>query len=120
MNHEIVNILSNSNKDIDNQKLMDYLSDRLSGNEKHEIEKLMADSALINDAVEGLQQFKNKAELSAFVSQLNTDLRKQLLKKALRKQKRKIRNQPWLYLAIVIILLLIIIAFVVIKTHLGA
>ena len=39
---------------------MDYLSDKLSGKDKHEIEKLMADSDLVNDAVEGLQQFENK------------------------------------------------------------
>jgi phage terminase small subunit len=120
MSNELINILSNSNKDIDNQKLMDYLSDKLSGKEKHDVEKLMADSALFNDAVEGLQQFKNKTQLSAFVSQLNADLHKQLLKKAQRKQKRKLREHFWIYLAVIVILLLIIIGFIVIKTHLAA
>ena len=119
MDNEIINILSNSNKDIDNQKLMDYLSDKLSGNEKHEIEKLMADSPLINDAIEGLQQFKNKKDLSAYVDQLNADLKKQFQKKAQRRQKHKLREQPWLYLTIGIILLLIVIAFIVIKKYLG-
>ena len=119
MDSEIINILSNSNKDIDNQKLMDYLSDKLSGKDKHEVEKLMADSDLVNDAVERLQQFENKKNLSAFVDQLNADLRKQLKKKAQRQQKRKLRDQPWLYLAIVIILLLVVIGFIVIKKHLG-
>jgi len=118
MDSEIINILSNSNKDIDNQKLMDYLSDKLSGKDKHEVEKLMADSPLVNDAVEGLQQFENKKNLSAFVDQLNAGLRKQLKKKAQRKQKRKLRDQPWLYLTIVIILLLVVIGFIVIKRHL--
>src|SRR6185295_14564740 len=111
MDNEIINILLNSNKDIDNQKLMDYLSDKLSGKDKHEIEKLMADSELINDAVEGLQQFRNKPNLSAFVDQLNADLHKQLQKKAQRKQKRKLRDQSWIYLTIVIILLLVAIGF---------
>ena len=120
MNNEIIDILSNSNKDIDNQKLMDYLSDKLSGKDKHEIEKLMVDSELVNDAVEGLQQFENKKRLSTFVSQLNADLHKQLQKKAHRKQKRKLQNQPWLYLAIVIILLLVVIGFIVIRKHLGS
>jgi phage terminase small subunit len=119
MDNEIINILSNSNKDIDNQKLMDYLSDKLSGEDKHEVEKLMADSDLVNDAVEGLQQFENKKSLSAFVDQLNADLQKQLRKKAHRKQKHKLRDQPWLYLSIVIILLLVVIGFIVIKKHLG-
>jgi len=119
MNNEIINILANSNKDIDNQKLMDYLSGKLSGEEKHEIEKIITDSPLINDAVEGLEQFKNKKDLSAFVDQLNADLHKQLRKKARRKHKRKLRDQPWFYLAIVIILLLVVIGFIVIKKHLA-
>ena len=34
MNDDLLNILSNSNKDIDNQKLMDYLSGKLSAAEK--------------------------------------------------------------------------------------
>jgi competence CoiA-like predicted nuclease len=120
MENDLINILSNSNKDIDNQKLMDYLSDKLSGDEKHEIEKLMADSPLINDAVEGLQQFENKKDLLAYVTQLNADLQKQIQKKAQRKQKRKLREQPWLYLTIIVILLLIVVAFVVIRKFLAA
>jgi phage terminase small subunit len=120
MDDDLINILSNSNKDIDNQKLMDYLSDKLSGKEKHEIEKLMADSELVNDAVEGLQQFENKKKLTAFVDQLNANLQKQLQKKSHRKQKRTLRDQPWLYLTVVIILLLIVIGFAVIKKHLGS
>jgi anti-sigma factor RsiW len=54
MSDDLLNILSNSNKDIDNQKLMDYLSDKLSAEEKHEVEKTLVDSELMNDAVEGL------------------------------------------------------------------
>ena len=116
MKNELINILSYSNKDIDNQKLMDYLSDKLSGEEKHEMEKLMTDSPLVNDAVEGLQQFENKKNLLAFAEQLNTDLHKQLEKKKQRKQKLKLKEQPWLYTAIILILTLLIIGFIVI-TH---
>jgi phage terminase small subunit len=118
MSNEIIDILSNSNKDIDNQKLMDYLSDKLSNKEKYEVEKLMANSELVNDAVEGLERFKNKKNISQFVDQLNADLRKQLQKKAQRKQKHKLQDKPWLYLAIIILLLLIIIGFIVVKSHL--
>lgn len=118
MNNELKNILSNSNKDIDNQKLMDYLSGKLSAEEKYEIEKQMADSDFINDAVEGLEDVKSKKNLSLFVEQLNTTLHKQLEKKKKRKQKRALKDQPWLYLAIVILLMLIITYFIVIKKHL--
>ena len=114
MKNELINILANSNKDIDNQKLMDYLRDKLSREEKHEVEKLMADSPLVNDAVEGLQQFENKKHLLAFAEQLNADLHKQLEKKKQRKQKLKLKEQPWLYIAIILILTLLIIGFIVI------
>ena len=58
MSDELLNILSNSNKDIDNQKLMDYLSGKLSAGEKHDFEKTLVDSEMMNDAVEGLQKIK--------------------------------------------------------------
>ena len=38
MNDDLLNILSNGNKDIDNQKLVDYLDGKLSEKEKHEVE----------------------------------------------------------------------------------
>ena len=120
MSDELLNILSNSNKDIDNQKLMDYLSGKLSAEEKHEIEKQMADSDFVNDAVEGLEEMKNKKDISLYVEQLNNDLHKQLDKKKKRKEKRTLKDQPWIYLAIVLLLLLIIICFIVIKKHLDS
>ena len=118
MSNELFDILSNSNKDIDNQKLMDYLSNKLSAEEKHDLEKKMVDSPLINDALEGLQDFKNKQDVSVFVTQLNDNLHKQLEIKKRRKQKRKLKDQPWVLLAIILILMLIVICFLVIKRHL--
>lgn len=120
MSDELLNILSNSNKDIDNQKLMDYLSDKLSAAEKHELEKKMADSEMLNDIVEGLEKFKNKKEVTALVEQLNTNLKKQLEKKRSRKLKRQIKDLPWLYLSIILILIIILISFLVIKKHLDS
>jgi anti-sigma factor RsiW len=119
MNDELLNILSNSNKDIDNQKLMDYLSGKLSAGEKHDFEKALIDSEMMNDAVEGLEKIKNK-NVSALVEQLNTNLHKQLEKKKSKKEKRLIKDLPWLYLSIILILIIILIAFLVIKKHLDS
>lgn len=118
MSTELFNILSQSNKDIDNQKLMDYLSNKLSQDDKHAVEKEMIDSALLNDAIEGLQNFKNTQDVSIFVNQLNANLQKQLKVKKIRKQKRKLKDQPWVILAIILILLLIAVSFIVIRKHL--
>jgi len=118
MDDELLNILSNSNKDIDNQKLMDYLSDKLSQEEKHEFEKSIVNSEMLNDVVEGLEKFKNKKDVSAFVEQLNNNLKKQLEKKKAKKSKREIKNLSWLYFSIILILIIILIGFLVIKNHL--
>ncbi len=119
MSDNLKDILSNLNKDIEQEKLLDYLNKKLSAAEAHELEKQMADDEFMNDAVEGLENFKNKKDLSLLVEQLNKDLKKQTAKKKLHKEKRKLKDQPWLYITIVTLLLLVIIAYVVIKKYLA-
>jgi len=117
MSDQLKDILSNSNKDIDNQKLMQYLKEQLNAEERHEVEKNMTDDPFMNDAMEGLQQFDKNKNIADYVSQLHEDLQKQLAKKKKRKEKRRWKDQPWVYLTIVIILLLLIICFVVVKKY---
>jgi hypothetical protein len=93
MSKELIDILSHSNKDIDNQKLMDYLSNKLSKEDRTKMEKMINESVLLKDAIEGLTHFRNKNNLPAFVDQLNADLQKQLKKKKQRKQKRMFKNE---------------------------
>jgi anti-sigma factor RsiW len=113
MNKNLLNILSNSNKEIDNQKLMDYLSGRLSHEEVHEIEKQMAENEFMNDAMEGLTQVKQTGALSDYVEQINRDLAALVEKKQARRQKRKFRDQPLIYVAIVLVLAFIVLAYYV-------
>jgi alkylhydroperoxidase/carboxymuconolactone decarboxylase family protein YurZ len=117
--NKLVNILAASNKDIDNQKLMAYLSNTLNRDEVHELEKLMADSGLINDAIEGLQKIKQEdAEL--FTEKLNADLKKQLAKKRSRRNKRHFKDKAWIYVAAVLILLIILVTYIMMKIHLSS
>ena len=118
MSDELLNILSASNKDMDNQKLMDYISNKLSVEDKHEFEKSMADSPMLNDMVEGLEKVKNKKHLDALVLQLNGQLKKQLDKKRIINNKRKIKDIPLLYLSIILIIIIILAGYLVIKKHL--
>ena len=111
MSIDLLKILSESNKDIDNQKLMDYISGQLSARDLHEVEKSMASSNFVNDAVEGLMEVKNNKNISILVDQLNSDLGKKLLQKKKLKQKRMIREYPWIYFSIILILLLSIISW---------
>jgi len=119
MSDDLKDILSNLNNDIEQEKLLDYLNKNLSAAEAHELEKQMADDEFMNDAVEGLENFKDKKNLTSLVEQLNRDLKKQTEKKKLKKEKRKLKDQPWLYITIVTLLLLVIIAYVVIKKYLA-
>lgn len=118
MSKDLKDILSNLNKDIEQDKLLSYLNKNLSAAEAHELEKQMADDEFMNDAVEGLESFKNKSDVSLLVQQLNAELKKQTAKKKARKEKRKLKDQPWLYIAIVTLLLLIIVSYIVIKKYL--
>lgn len=120
MSEDLKDILSNSNKDIDNQKLMDYLSGKLAKEELHDVEKNMVDSEFMSDAVEGLQEFQSKKDINLLVEQLNRELHKNLEKKKSRKEKRKLKDQPWLLFAIILILIVIIISFIVIRRQLNA
>ncbi len=117
MNNDLKNILSNSNKDIDNQQLMDYLSHHISPADSHQLEENMADDAFMNDAVEGLQEFRPTKDLQLYVNQINNDLQKQITKNKKRKEKRKIKDQPYTYFAIILILLLLVICYVVLKRN---
>jgi anti-sigma factor RsiW len=118
MNNDLLNILSNSNKDIDNQLLMDYLSGKLSAAEKHEVERSMADSGFMNDAVEGLQNIPNQKDIQLYVEQLNASLQKTLQKKKQRRLKRRLREGPWGYVAALVILLLCIAAYLIVRKFL--
>jgi hypothetical protein len=115
MSSDLLNILSNSNKDIDNQKLMDYISGKLSGKDKHEVEQWMVDNNFENEALDGLHIVKDKKDLETYVNQLNKELNQYLQQKKQRRDRKKIKEIPWSYLAIVLVLLLIIIAYVVIQ-----
>jgi len=115
MSSDLLNILSNSNKDIDNQKLMDYISGKLTGKDKHEVEQWMVDNNFENEALDGLQIVKDKKDLEAYVNQLNKELNQYLQQKKQRRDRKKIKEIPWSYLAIVLVLLLIIIAYLVIQ-----
>ena len=115
MSDELKDILSNLNKDIEQEKLLQYLNRNMTDAEQHAFEKQMNDDAFMNDAVEGLEALENKNKIAGLVEQMNADLKKQLEKKKKRKEKRKIIEQPWIYYSIVIVLLLLMIAFLVIK-----
>ncbi len=71
---DLKDILSGDAESISEEELVKYLEGSLSNEERHLFEKKTADSSFVNDAIEGLQGFKNKKKLDQYVNQLNKNL----------------------------------------------
>ena len=111
MTDNLKDILSHLSPDIDQETLLLYLQDKLTGDKKHEVEKQILENEFANDALEGLQQIGDKKRIPALTEQLNRDLRKKLEKKNRIRQRFRINEQPWLYITILIIILLIVLSY---------
>lgn len=115
MQDDLKNILSNLNTDIDQETLLLYLQNKLTEEQKHEVEKILADNEFADDAMEGLNQIKDKQQISYMVEMLNRDLKKKTEKKKQRRKKLELKDQSLVYLAAFILLLLIIISYFIIS-----
>ena len=114
---DLKDILSGKDEDATEEELIKYLEGKLSEEEKHAFEKKTADSEFVNDAVEGLSKFKSKQQLEDYVEQLNKNLHKQLDQRKKRKDKRRLKDNPWIMVAVLLILALAIVAFVVVRMN---
>ena len=114
MSDNLKDILSHLSTEVDQETLLKYLQDQLTEEQKNEVEKKMLARDFTNDALEGLQEIKNKEKISFLVDQLNRDLHNKLEKKKRRREKLRIKDQPWLLIALIILLLLIVLSYIVI------
>ena len=114
MNENLKDILSNLHSEVDQETLLKYLEGKLSSEEQHEVEKKMLEDDFEGDAIEGLQDFSNKAKIAALVEQLNQDIQKKTKKKKNLVHKREAKLEPWLLITIVLILLIAVITFIII------
>jgi uncharacterized membrane protein YvbJ len=94
---------------------MDYLSGKLSEQEKHEVEMWMVDNEFENDALEGLQQMAGNKKLDGYVDQLNKELTQYIKQKKDRRDKKRINNSFWVYTTVAFILIIIILAYMVLS-----
>ena len=115
MSDKLKDILSHLSPEVDQETLLRYLEGRLSDEQRNEVEKKMMATNFTEDAMDGLQEIKNKEKISSLVEQLNRDLHKKLEKKKQKREKLRFKDQPWLYIAIFIILLLIVLSYMVIQ-----
>ncbi len=115
MNDKWNDIISNPSDHIDEQMLMDYLEGKLSPEEKHRVELMMAESGFIDDAVDGLSGMKDKQKIATILHELNGQLHSKTAKNR-KKYNLLIPDQQTLTIAtLVTILLLVVIGFVIYK-----
>jgi hypothetical protein len=119
MSENYKDILSNLSTEVDQETLLLYLQGKLSEEKKHEIEKKLMQNEFDDDAVEGLQEIKDKQQIQYMVEMLNRDLKKKTEQKKKRREKMKIKDQPWLFISILILILLIVLCYMVIRKMSG-
>ncbi len=119
MSDNYKDILSHLTGSIDQETLLLYLQDRLPADKRHEVEKQLLEDDFDDDALDGLQAIKDKEQIQYMVEMLNRNLRKKTKKKKLRLENRKIKNQPWLYISLLILILLIALSYIVIHRMLN-
>lgn len=113
MSKELNNILSGSGLPLEDI-LKKYLNNELSEAEKYEVEKAMLDDPLLEEAMEGLQNFPT-ANISKSVGTINRNLKKTISKNRGEKHRSKISSQAIAIFAIILIILLCVIAYLIIR-----
>lgn len=108
-------ILSENEHQPGDEELLNYLRDELSEAQKHDFEQKTLDSAFINDALEGLQSVKSQ-HLPEFTAQINKKLQQQLADKKQRTEKRKVIENRWLVLAIIMLLAICVLGYLLVTS----
>jgi hypothetical protein len=111
MDDKLKDILSNLSTEIDQETLLLYLQGKLSEEKKHSVEKQLLQDEFNDDAAEGLASFRDKEQLQYMVEMLNRDLRKKTAKKKQRREKMRLKDQPWLWMSVLILILLLVLAY---------
>jgi len=114
VNEDIKDILSNLNPGVDSELLLLYMQDKLSQPERHRVEKMLLQNEFEGEAMEGLEQVKDQQSVATLVEGLNRELKNKTARKRRRTRRREMKEDPWLWTALLIILLLVLLSFVII------
>ena len=118
MKKDLKDILSNLPAGVDEATMLRYLQGALPPDQQHEIERKILSDDFESEALEGLEEMKNREGIADTVAQLNSELR---IKTRTKKSKRKptdFSEDRWLWIAIFIILFLIALSYMIIHKQL--
>jgi lipoate-protein ligase A len=108
-------ILSTDENTFSDEELLSYLHHNLRPEEIKELDELMQHDSFINDAIEGLKQAGNEAQINQSVLDLNKHLQKNILARADKKRKRKLPSNQWTIIAISIVITLCLLGYFLIE-----
>ena len=111
---EDLNNIWSADDELNEEQLMNYVKGKTSGEEAHAVEKKMANSSFVNDAVEGLQNFSSAEKANTYAQQINEQLHQRLADKKHRR-KKIIGNLSWEIIAVIVIILLALIGYVIVE-----
>lgn len=115
MKNDLRNILSNLNKDIEQEKLLQYLNKEMSDPERHEFEKLLSEDEFGEDALEGLEALTDKQQLSHVVEQLNLGLKNKIRQNRSKRLKKIGQPDQFVYIAIILVLIIAVAAYLILR-----
>lgn len=118
MQENLKDILSHLSTEVDQETLLLYLQGKLTPEKQHELERQLLDNEFATDALDGLQEYKDKQKLAHLADQLNRELKKKTARKKAARGKRLQQADPWLLIVLLVILLLIVISYLIIYRHL--
>ena len=110
---EDLNNIWNAEDELNEDQLLEYVNKKATDEAAYNLERKMADSAFIEDGVEGLQQFSSAEKINAYVQQINQDLHYKLTDKKVKK-KRSIQSLSWEIIAVIVVIILCLLGYAII------
>jgi hypothetical protein len=103
---------------LNDKDLLAYLENTLPADQQYLVENEMNDSAFLDEAMEGLNQIKDKQKIPLMVQEINYTLKKSMKKKSIVQLPRiLINNQLLIIVTTIAILLLVSMGFLLYKMY---
>ncbi len=101
--------------EVDEHSLLQYLEGNMPHAQQHALEAALDSDPFLNDAIDGLYEVKDPAQLRAIAAQINAQLKRNIKNKRAQRRSRKKAVDNWGAIFVLIILLVVLICWIVMK-----
>jgi|GEM_PF-883261 len=99
-------------------ELLQYIKHTLPPEKRVLLEQQMLEDPFLNDAIEGMQQYKTEQIMQQAVFTINTNIKDRLDEKKRLQKKRSFKDLPWIALTILVVIGLCVAGFFIIQQYL--